>query len=306
VGVEEIEKRRIASRPYMLAHPEIARLPRIGQGGPSGMNRKPDMEAILKLKPQIIFVTYMEYSQADALQQILQIPVVVLRYGRSATFDDAVLESIMLAGKVLGDEARARQVLDYIHALRTDLKARTHELSSDSKARAYVGGISYRGAYGIESTERSYIPMLWANADNIAEQLPSKIGSHVFIDKEKLIALDPKTIFIDAGGLAIILADYRKRADFYRTLSAFKNQRIFVLLPFNSYATNIETALADAYAIGKILYPDRFSDIDLEQKSDAIYRFFVGRPIYKSMEKSYAPIGSVAPFWQKSQLESRQ
>jgi len=306
VGVEEVEKKRTMGRPYILAHPEIARLPRIGPGGPSGTGRKPDLEAILRLQPQVIFVTYLERSQADALQQTVRIPVVVLRYGRSATFDDAVLDSIILAGKVLGSESRARQVVNYIHTLQNDLQVRTRKLSSALKSSAYVGGISYRGAYGIESTEKSYIPMLWVNAENIAERLQAKIGSHVFIDKEKLLALDPKTIFVDAAGLELIRADYRKHADFYRTLSAFKNRRVFTLLPFNSYATNIGTALADAYAIGKVLYPDRFADIDLEEKCDAIYRFFVSRPVYRSIRESFAPIGSPAPFWDKPRSESRK
>ena len=148
--------------------------------------------------------------------------------------------------------------------------------------------------------------MLWVNAENIAERLKAEIGSHVFIDKEKLLALDPTTIFVDAAGLELIRADYRKRADFYRTLRAFRNHRVFTLLPFNSYATNIGTALADAYAIGKVLYPERFADIDLEKKCDAIYQFFVGRPVYRSMRESFAPIGSPAPFWDSSRSDSRK
>lgn len=297
VGIEEIEKTRPGGRPYILAHPEIAHLPRIGHGGPSVANRKPDMEMLLKIKTQLIFATYLKRSQAQALQRTLGIAVVVLRYGRSAIFDDAVFDSIMLAGKLLNREARARQVVDYIHALQIDLKKRTGRLSADRRASAYVGGVSYRGAYGIESTERSYIPLMWANVDNIAESVETRLGSHVFIDREKFLALDPNTIFIDGGGLELIIEDYRKRPDFYRSLTAFRNRRIFTLLPFNSYATNIETALVNAYAIGKVLYPDRFSDIDLEKKSDAIYRFFVGRPVTRLMAKSYAPIASVAPFW---------
>ena len=55
------------------------------------------------------------------------------------------------------------------------------------------------------------------------------------------------------------------------------------------------TALADAYAIGKILYPAQFEDVELASKADEIYTFLVGKPIYKRMEKDYGPIGEVAP-----------
>ena len=38
--------------------------------------------------------------------------------------------------------------------------------------------------------------------------------------------------------------------------------------------------LADAYAIGKILYPAAFSDIDPERKCDEIHTYLVGQPVY--------------------------
>jgi len=37
--------------------------------------------------------------------------------------------------------------------------------------------------------------------------------------------------------------------------------------------TNIDTALADVYSIGKILCKKRFGDMDREQKADEIYFF---------------------------------
>ena len=42
----------------------------------------------------------------------------------------------------------------------------------------------------------------------------------------------------------------------------------------------IDTALADAYAVGKRLYPADFNDIDPEKKADDIYSILVGRPVY--------------------------
>jgi len=53
-----------------------------------------------------------------------------------------------------------------------------------------------------------------------------------------------------------------------------------VSFPYNSYNTNYETVLADAYFIGKTLYPDRFADVDPVEKADEIYTFFVGKPVF--------------------------
>jgi len=84
-----------------------------------------------------------------------------------------------------------------------------------------------------------------------------------------------------------------KKPEYYKALKAFQNKRVYSLLPFNSYTTNIESALADAYAIAKILYPKAFTDIDPEKKADEIYTFMVGKPVYSEMKKSYGKIGAV-------------
>ncbi len=295
-GVEEMEKMNPGGRPYWIAHPELARLPRCGPGGPSGINKKPDLEALMALVPQVIFTTYMDAALADEVQETLGIPVVVLRYGAFAAFDASVYDALRLAGKILDRSDRADAVIKAVEAMKIDLLKRTEDIPEDRKPGVYVGGIGYRGAHGIESTELSYIPLAWAGARNLAEQVDARIGSHVFVDKEILLGLNPDVIFIDGGGLALVADDVCRKPEFYAALEAFQTRRTYVLLPFNFYATNIDTALADAYAIGKRLYPERFMDVDPATKADEIYSFFVGRPVYREMERDFGAIGQAAPF----------
>jgi len=294
-GVEDMEKRYPDGRPYWLAHPELAGLPRCGPGGPAGINKKPDLEAVLAVKPQILFITYMDGPLADEVQQTLGIPVVVLNYGAFAAFDETVYGALRLAGRILNRDQRAAAVVDYIESLRRDLLARTRDIAPGARPSVYVGGIGYRGAFGIESTEKHYSPFDWLGADNVVERVPSSMGSHVFIDKEGLLRLNPDVIFIDGGGLALVQDDFRKKPEFYKALKAFANDRVYALLPFNWYTTNIDTALADAYVIGKILYPKPFEDVDPERKTDEIYTFLVGKPVYALMKKDYGVIGRKAP-----------
>jgi iron complex transport system substrate-binding protein len=72
-----------------------------------------------------------------------------------------------------------------------------------------------------------------------------------------------------------------------------KNNRIYGVMPYNWYANNYDTVLADAYYIGKLLYPDRFSDIDPEVKADEIYTMLDGKPVYADMKKLF---GGFVPF----------
>ncbi len=291
VGVEDIEKRFSMGRPYRMAHPELANLPSIGPGGPQSINTKPDLEAILKLHPDVIFATYMDKTVANSIQQLTGIPVVVLSYGSKENLESHIEKSLLLAGKILGKETRALDVTDYIEILQKDIRRRIASASSKRKQTVYVGGVGYRGSHGIESTELYYIPFVWAGINNIAASVTSRIGSHIFVDKEILLSLDPDVIFIDAGGLKLILEDYKKHPAFYHALRALSSGKIYLLFPFNYYTTNLETALVNAYAVGKILFPEQFQDVNLKTKADEIFTFFVGSPIYEAMKRAYGPLG---------------
>ncbi|USH00130.1 iron ABC transporter substrate-binding protein [Thermococcus argininiproducens] len=285
VGVEEFEKRYSYGRPYIMAHPELKNLPIIGPGGPGKL---PDLEALINLKPDVIFITYVDSKTADEIQEKTGIPVIVLSYGQLTTFEDEELfRSIELAGKILGNEKRAEDVLNFIRSIQEDLIKRTENTKSPS---VYIGGIGYKGAHGIESTEAKYPPFVVLHANNVAEELGE---GHKFIDKEKLLEWNPEYLFLDEGGLSLVLDDYNKNPEFYNSLTAVKEGNIYGILPYNFYTTNIGTALADTYFIGKILYPERFRDVDPVERADEIYTFLVGKPVYKEMATQFGGFGRI-------------
>lgn len=72
VGVEDFEKKYPYGRPYAIAYPELRDLPSIGPGGPGKL---PNLEALIKLKPDLIFMTYVDPKTADDVQEKTGIPV---------------------------------------------------------------------------------------------------------------------------------------------------------------------------------------------------------------------------------------
>ncbi len=294
VGIEKMEKDWPTGRPYWIANPKLAELPVIGPGGPAGINAEPDLEALLRVRPDVLFVSYMEAARADALQEKTRIPVVLLSMGRFATFDEAVYASLRIAGRVLEKEERAEQIIAFIERQRKDLHGRTVSIEEGDKPGVYVGGIGYKGSQGIESTDADYIPFAWIHARNLARQVRRE--GHLFLDREKLLVLDPDVIFLDGGGISMVAADYTRRRGIYQSLKAFRHQRVYVLYPYNWYVTNIGTALTDAYVAGKILWPERFADTDPEAKAEEIFTFFVGSPVLGRMRETYGRLGRVAGF----------
>ena len=287
-GIEGMEKALPTGRPYWYANQALAHLPVIGPGGPAAINKDPDLEAVLGVKPQLIFVTQMEPARVEALQRKLSIPVVLLSYGKVGSFDSVVYDSLRLAGKIMGASMRAEEVIAYTERSRKDLAARTGKVAGERPV-AYAGGIGFKGTHGIESTDADYVPFAWTGARNGAKSLGGR--EHVFADREKLLALNPDVIFLDAAGLPLVLEDYGKKPEYYRALKAFKTDRVHVLYPYNFYTTNVESVLADAYAVGRILYPQAFSDIDLKKKTDEIFRSFLGTSVNDRMEKDFGVLG---------------
>jgi iron complex transport system substrate-binding protein len=296
VGVEGLEKRFPRGRPYWMAHPELHDLPLCGPGGPASINQKPQMETVFKLHPEIIFVTYMSHALADEVQSTLGIPVVVLSYGSFANFDDTVFDALHIAGRVLNRTERAQAVVEFIQTEQKALEQRAGDKPDDEKPGVYVGGIGYRGAHGLESTTQEYAPLDWVKARNLASTLQPQKDSHLFTDKETLLSLNPEIVFVDGGGLSLVNQAYQESPQVYQALQAFQKKRVYTLHPFNWYTTNIGTVITDAYAIGTILYPDAFKDMNLAAKADQVYSFLVGKPVYHLMKEDYGPLGSVAPF----------
>lgn len=297
VGIENIDKSNGAGktnknkkqslaempRPYMMANKSLTELPSIGQGGPdNGLN----VEKILEVKPDVIFTTYAgDKAAVDKLQEKVGIPVVALDYGKISTFDPKVYSSIKIIGKVIGEDKRANEVVDYMEKCKNDLNDRTKDIPKNKKPSAYAGALAYYGAHGIESTQGNYSLFNAVNAKNVVDEL-GKTGS-IMLDKEKLLQWNPDKIFIDYTGIGLLKEDYKKNSQFYKGLEAFKNEQVYSLLPYNWYWTNIEVAISDAYYIGKILYPDKFKDVDPEKKADEIYKFFLGKEIYKDIADYY-------------------
>ena len=153
VGIEDMEKKSPTGRPYMLAYPELKTLPTIGQGGADYV---PDEEALLSVKPDVIFVSYLvDKVKADNLQSKTGIPVVVLSYGPLATFNDDVYRSLDLVGRVIGTQQRAEEVINYVKKSKVDLAERTKGISDSAKPKVYVGALGMKGTQGIESTQAS-------------------------------------------------------------------------------------------------------------------------------------------------------
>ena len=285
-GVERAETKDgwIEGRPYSLAiKNRIKDLPIIGQGGPGTL---PNLEKIIEIKPDVIFASSMDLYQIKKIEEKTGIPVVVLSYGDSDDlFNVKVKKSLSLIASILDRGKREKELLDFINTCLIDLQKRSAETDTSKTFTVYLAGLSYKGKHGLESTRPCYPPFKILNLKSIVDDL--KCNNHIFIDKELIIERNPDYIFIDTNSLDIIKNDYLKNKKIYHLLTAIKKGNVHMILPYNSYNTNMEIALVNVYLIGKILFPKKFENINIEEKAGEIIKFFTGRDSYKQISSYF-------------------
>ncbi len=132
-------------------------------------------------------------------------------------------------------------------------------------------------------------PLLMVNGNNVASGAGQ--NGQMMIDKEKLLEWDPDIIFVDEASYSLVKEELKDPV--YQSLSAVKNNRVYGVMPYNWYANNYDTVLADAYYIGKTLYPEQFADVDPAAKADEIYTTLDGKPVYSDMKTLF---GGFVPF----------
>ena len=279
-GVESCEYGFLVSaRPYQMVHEDYFKtLASIGAGGPKG---SADAEALLSANPDVIFSLYTSDAKAmDMLQAKTGIPVVVLHYGETEVFNPTLSASITLMGKVLGREARAKEVTDYLAFLEADLKARTEAIPTADKPTVYLGCQSYYGTHGITSSTANYALFDAIGARNVLD-IHGYRGYQSAVDLESLLEMNPDVIILDAGGLEHLRKDFQTHGEVLQKLSAFQSGQVYLQLPYNAYFTNIEMAIVNTYFIGKVLYPPYFLDIDIPTLFDEVSVKLLGMPSYE-------------------------
>lgn len=293
-GVEDVDRdgtgvgKTLSIRPYKMVNKDLFNsLPSCGIGGPTG---SADAEKILACNPDVIISLYTsDKSAMDELQNKTGKPVVVLSYGKVEAFDDNVKKSVKLLGEVTGRQDRAREVVEYISGIQTELGEKFASVKNEDKPSVYLGCQSNYGTHGIESSTASYSIFDVSGVKNILDVNGYK-GYQKSVDSESLLKMNPEIIILDAGGLGILKSQFKdkEKAEVYAKIKAFQTGEVYLQMPYNAYYTNLETAYCNAYFDAWVAYREQMKDFDYVAKAREIIKFFLGADCYDEIaEKMY-------------------
>ena len=278
IGVEDYEVKPGMSRLYNYVNfDKFKDLPVIGTNG------QPYTEEIINLAPDVIVMSKSASVEADDLQAKTGTPVVVVP-GSDTTLDDNAYETIRILGELYSLKTRATELANYLKSVQRDLDDRTKNIPESSKPSVYVGGVSFKGHHGFEGTEAFYGPFALIHAKNLADTT-GQTGAFN-IDLEQVLSWDPDIIFIDFNGMALINEDYARNPGYYNTLTAVQEGKVYSQISFRSSASNLETALADAYYAACVMYPEQFKDVDPVAKAGEIFEKLLGVNPYADLKEA--------------------
>lgn len=282
VGVEEADKAYETStkRDYAHAYYDTFKdMFVIGKGGGTAYTAYP--EEVLKAEPDVILTCYVEEAVLQLAAET-DIPVVSIRTPSANFIDDNWYASLRLTAEIIGREDRCEELLSYIDKCKDDLSSRSAGVADEDKPSVYTGAVTFSGAHGFAGTYANFGPFLAIDAKNVADETGEKSAFEV--DLEKVIMWDPDVIFLDPGNMNLVNEEYASNPDFFNSLTAVANGEVYTMPSFNNYSTNITYCLMDAYYAGKVLYPDKFADIDMKTKSNEILKTFLGVEYFDEME----------------------
>ena len=278
IGVEDYETKTDFMRLYNYVNfDKFKSLPVIGTNG------QPYAEEIINLAPDVIVMSKYASVEADDLQAKTGTPVVVVP-GSDTTLDADAYETIRILGQLYGKEDRAKELTDYLNSIKQDLDERTKDIPEEEKPAVYVGGVSFKGHHGFEGTEAGYGPFALIGAKNLADTTGQNGAFN--IDLEQVLSWDPDIIFVDFNGMDFIREDYARNPDYYNALTAVQEGKVYSQISFRSFASNLETALADAYYAACVIYPEQFRDVDPIAKAGEIFEMLLGANPYADLKEA--------------------
>ena len=278
VGVEDYETKKGIDRLYnYVNHDKFKDLPITGTNG------VPYAEEIIAVAPQVIVMSKSANADADELQTQTGTPVVVIP-GSDTTLDNNAYETIRILGELYGMGRRAEELTAYLRGIQEDLDSRTKNIPDSGKPSVYVAGVSFRGLHGFEGTEAGYGPFKLIRAKNLADTTGQ--NGAFDIDLEQVLSWDPDIIFLDFNGMNLIKEDYAKNPAYYNSLTAVQEGKVYSQISFRSSASNLETALADAYYAACVMYPEQFKDVDPVAKAGEIFEKLLGANPYEDLKEA--------------------
>jgi iron complex transport system substrate-binding protein len=260
---------------YLEKYPQMKDIAVVAEG-----NDPISVEKVVALKPDVVLMhIWQRMYYGDAIMDIVDkldqagIPTVFLDFYVDPMANST--KSMLLMGKILGNEQRAQEIVDFYNQ-QTDLVYSRLANITDAKPNVYIEIASATPPeYGSSNGDVAWGAIIKkAGGNNIAESLLGQderpVSAEYVISKNPDIAIltgqnwsTPGSVklgyFTDADLARSIMTPWLERPG-WETLNAVKDHKVYGI--YTGYCYSIYNFVA-LEAFAKWFYPDQFSDVDV-------------------------------------------
>ena len=176
---------------------------------------------------------------------------------------------LRIIGAVTGNDEKARDLITYSKEKVDEIAKITSEIPDEDKPVVYCCGGGWAGGDIICKCDGRQPLIEWAGGLNAAESTSS-----IVVSKEQIIKWNPDVILVHAGGSKDIEAIFSDPA--LQHVNAVKNGKVYLIQIASSGAGILGAQLAEVRYLAKLLYPDKFEDLDVEAEGNEIMEHFYG------------------------------
>lgn len=254
---------RSASENQYMAE-KYSNLPVLG-GGKEDAN----YESILSANPDVVFVGHgKSVEDVDAIgQKFGSIPVVDVEGDNNIT---NITSSILFLGLILGEDEKAKKLTEFHENLLKKVQGRVAEIPTSEKKKVYYA----RDSTGLQSNPSgsSHTQLIDLCGGINVVQVPLAKGSST-VSMEMILEANPDVII--ASDPQFYQNVYRDSV--WQNVKAVQNKEVYLVpqSPFNWFESppGANTILGIAWT-AKVLYPDKFFDMDLKNMTRGFYADF--------------------------------
>lgn len=242
-----VDPKRIVGVTYLAVDSKISHVAAAAEAIPFKIRL--DLERVVALEPDLVLVA--SYTSADFVKQLIdaKLPVMKLEFFTSI---QGIKQNILTLGRAVGEEARARAVVEEMEGRIAEIKRR---VASSPKR---PGVLAYGPTGSTAGRETTFDEMVnLAGGRNLAAE--SGIVGHVNISIERLVMIDPETIILSTwnpeapGFEGMFLNDPA-----LKRLSALRSKQVYAIP--EKYLTTVSQYIVEgAEKMARLIHPELFA-----------------------------------------------
>ncbi len=233
-----------------------------------GSTKEPDIEAILELEPDLV-ITFTHLAPQDQLDDKLPSEVALVRFDLSRS--ENLKEEMMALGYLIGNREAVKDYEEWYDLYMGAVLEKVSGIPEEDRGRVFMERestdreASVRWAYASDTGYTDLCDV--AGGVNIAKE---KIDYNADIEAEWVMEENPEVIIglsysggyrVDDDAPLMAYRDAIMSAPGFELVDAVKNGRVYIISGDFSLGPQMTIG---AVAVAKWLYPELFSDLDIE------------------------------------------